>query len=142
MAVDSSEDLLARVVGAEPKAVPWANRQTLLMGLVRPTEAMQGKQTTKQAPTTGRQAIFDPEVVVRRRDEGDVIEIEPAGVCRRFGKIVFAGGKIKGPALVHRWTPHKTHRPHTILLPLNSDFWEGLQCSIGLGAVGVSPSTA
>ena len=39
--------------------------------------------------------------------------------------MTFPGGKIKGSARVDRRTPHKTHRPHTILLPLNSDFWEG-----------------
>ena len=67
--------------------------------------------------------------------KGDVVEIEPTCVCSRFGKIVLPGGKIKGSALVHRWTPHKTHRPHTILLPLNSDFWEGKMLRNALGTI-------
>ncbi len=74
-----------------------------------PTEAVQGNQTTKQTPTAGRQAIFSLKVVVRRHDEGDVIEIEPARVCSEFSKIAFFVGKIKGSAHVHR-TAHKGHR--------------------------------
>jgi len=74
------------------------------------------------SPAEGK--TLDSRVVVRRHDEGDVIKIEPAFCCR-FGKIVLLGMKVIGAARVHRWTPHKTHRPHTILLPLNSDFWEG-----------------
>src|SRR5262245_25561822 len=95
------------------------------MGLAQAKRGYAGNYTTKQTPTACRQAIFGPPVVVRRHDEGDVIEIEPAGICRRFSKVVVSGGKIKGSARVHPWTPHKTHRPHTILLPSNTDFWEG-----------------
>jgi hypothetical protein len=55
---------------------------------------MECNETTKQ----GRQAIFGPQIVVRWHDEGDVVEIEPASVSRRFGKIVLPGMKVIGTA--------------------------------------------
>jgi hypothetical protein len=69
------------------------------------------KATTKQTPTAGQQAIFGPHIVIRRHDEGDVVEIEPVGVWRRLGKIVLLGMKVTGAARVHRETVTKHTNP-------------------------------
>jgi hypothetical protein len=79
------------------------------MDLIWQTMTMQCNKTTKQIPTAGRQANFGPQVVIRRHDEGDVVEIEQALVCRRFGEIVLLVRKVIGTVRVHRWTPHKPY---------------------------------
>ena len=46
----------------------------------RPSSANRGyagQVTTKQPPTAGRQSIFDPQVVIARRDVGDICGIDP-----------------------------------------------------------------
>jgi hypothetical protein len=94
--------------------------------LVRSTEAVQGNQTAKERPAADRQSTFDPEVVVRWRDIGDVSEIDPIClVWNRRIKIVLPRGKIKGSAPVHFWTPHRTHRPLESNLPRHWDFRKG-----------------
>src|SRR5262249_24849176 len=99
----------------------------VMVVLKRPIQPMQGNKTTEpSSDARGQQSAFGRDVVVRRRDVGNVRKIDPALIIlSRHIKIVLPGSKIIRSTRVHCWTPHKTHRPHTILLPLNSDFWEG-----------------
>jgi hypothetical protein len=67
---------------------------------------MQTNQTTQQSPAPSRQPIFDPEVIIRRADVGNIVAVQITRGDSRLAKVVPQGGEVKGSARVHYWTPH------------------------------------